>query len=1201
MPLIAESDVLQDLGSAPRRMTGVAAPDPMAAGPGFSTTIRAAWEEGVPYAAWEFGRKVYDLLSTDPSAAVDPTFNPFALIRGTKYEAEHGDEFIGAPNEAAARALMARIDARENRLQALSEAGWAGTVAQIGVGLVDPTNYIPFVDVVSGAAKGMTIASVAGRAAGLGAAQATAGEALLQATQPGRDLPESAANVASATILSGLLGAGLGFLSRGEHQKLIAGMDRFREETTAHVTGAPLPQSAGAAAADARKLEQVPYLPKPLQDVSDRLSPTGRIWSSQSVEARRALADLAETPRMFADNEQGITTTGDGLPPIDRAVRQWTAPALAGVDGVLHDAYVSYRYGPNAPKAPMLQARWQQLRGTTPEEVLTPKAFNEAVFDALSAGDISLIPEVQQAAQHIRRTVLDPVKSAAQETVDAEGRALLGDVGAPAGDQSFAPRLWDKMAVTRKRDAFIETATAWLKGEQAKKAGIQTRLARWQAHAEDLDERISKKQGAIEALERQAGKAGDKAEELTSLNRFANRRATELRENADRAGRRGNARGGAVFETRIRERGNTLQDRVSGKSAEIDKLYDDLATLNDMRNSARKEIEKELGNWQGKSVAEVKAALKSRAKAEAERDAAKEAGTYQGKGERLTSADDAVERAVRRILASDRNLTEQELRDRANQIADRILSTPDGRLPYDSASADDGVTSGGAEVRGSLNEREFAIPTAMVRDFIVRDPTEALHAFLRTTVPDILLTQRYGDTRMTDALRKVTEEYAARAAQLKSEKARVKLEAEKQRVLRDLTAVRDRVRGVYGYSADPGMRKLASVARALRSWGLATDMGSSLLSSLNDSVGVVFRFGLEGAFRSAWRPFFKGLVADTKFNAAARRQAKAMGIALDMHHALNGRQLGDVIDYYKAGSGFEKLAGWAGDKSMIGNGMAPFTDLMKTMASSVASDELLRMCQRVAAGKASRTEIRDLAAANISPDKATRIWQQHEASAVEPVDGVMLPETGRWTDTSARQSFEAAIAREADIAVVSPGQEKPLFLSRPVGALLGQFRGFTAAAHERVFIANLQRRDARTVSGLMSTLAAGMLSYKLYTVVTGQQASDKPQDWIKEAVNRSGITGWVSDINAAQAKVFAGKTDIFRLIGSDRPLSRYAQRSALASFLGPTYSRLEKLQGPLYSLSQGTWTPNDTDAIRRWAWLQNHFALRQLFDRMEGK
>ncbi|MCM5558478.1 hypothetical protein [Pleomorphomonas sp. JP5] len=1209
-------------------------------------------------------------------------------------------------------------------------------MAQIGVGAVDPLNYVPFVDVLSGAAKGMKIARVASRSAALGAVQAGTGEAFLQATQPGRGWEEGAGNVASATILSGLLGAGLGYLTKGEIASLTQGMDQLRADATAHIAGAPMPQAAGAAASDARQLEQIPYLPKPLQNVSDRLSPTGRVWSSQSVQARRTLADLAETPRMFTDNEKGITTTGDGLPPLDRAVRQWTAPALAQADDVLKNAYVDYRYGPNAPKAPMLRAGWEQLRGTTPEGVMSPKEFNEAVFDALYSGDASPVPQVQQVAQHIRKTILEPVKKAAQETVGADGRALLGEVGAPAGDESFVPRLWNKIAVTRKRDEFIATTTDWLKKQQASKAEIQNRVASWQTHADDLDDRINKKQSAIETRERQIASVENRAEELTSLNQFAFRRSEdmtaksdELRElsrqvssqiqeplqrlealrreigeakerypdikeidslifkligagqkvkqggglienidalssfadavdearsmlregirEASRSAKRAriglgaddlmalekerdninraiaplkkqltkirrqlrtereakiqSALGGAVFETRVRNRGNELQDRVSGKSAELDKLYEDLEALQELRSGARKQIEEELGKWQGKSTAEVKAALKARAKAEAERETAKADGTYQGRGERLTSADNAVERAVRRILASNRNLGEQELRDRANQIADRILSTPDGRLPYDEPTphADGGI--GGGEVRGSLNEREFAIPTAMVSQFLVREPTEVLHAFLRTTVPDILLTRRFGDVRMTEALKKVTEEYAAKAAQLKSEKARVKLEAEKQRVVRDLAAIRDRVRGVYGYSADPGIRKLASVARALRSWGLATDMGSSLISSLNDATGVVFRFGLEGAFRSAWRPFFKGLIADTKFNPTARRQAKAMGLALDAHHALNGRQLGDVIDYYKAGSGVEKLAGWAGDKSMIANGMAPFTDLMKTMASSAASDELLRMCQRVAAGKASKADVRDLAAANIAPDKAARIWQQHQASGVEPVDGVMLPETATWADAEARQSFEAAIAREADIAVVSPGQEKPLFLSRPVGALLGQFRGFTAAAHERVFIANLQRRDARTASGLVSTLAAGMLSYKLYAVATGQQTSDKPQDWVKEGVNRSGISGWVSDINAAQAKLFAGQTDFFRLIGSDRPLSRYAQRSALSSFLGPTYGRLERLQGPLYSLSQGTWTANDTDALRRWAWLQNHFALRRLFDKMEGR
>lgn len=366
-------------------------------------------------------------------------------------------------------------------------------------------------------------------------------------------------------------------------------------------------------------------------------------------------------------------------------------------------------------------------------------------------------------------------------------------------------------------------------------------------------------------------------------------------------------------------------------------------------------------------------------------------------------------------------------------------------------------------------------------------------------------------------------------------------------------------------------------------------------------MGATFRYGLTGALRSAWAPFFKSLVTRGEFNAAAKRQAKAMGLGLDTQMALHGRQLGDMIDYYKAGSGFEKFMGWAADKSMIANGLAPWTDLMKTMVVSAGSDEILRMCSRVSAGKATARDVRDLAAAYIDESTARRIWRQHEESGVGETDGVLLPDTEKWTDTAARDVFEAALNREADIAVVTPGQEKPLFLSRPIGALLGQFRSFTAAAHERVFIANLQRRDARTLSGVFSSLAAGMVSYKLYSIVSGRETSDRPQDWIKEAINRSGVSGWISDANAMQAKFTGGKTDLFRVIGADKPLSRYAQRSALSEFLGPTYSRLEKLQGPIYSLANAEWKPEDTHALRQMAPLQNHFAFRRLLDKMEGR
>lgn len=75
MPLIAESDVLQDLGSAPRRMTGVAAPDPMAAGPGFSTTIG-------------------DVMRTQTGAVVAGTLNSIAAMDRDSIKATLGSKEV---------------------------------------------------------------------------------------------------------------------------------------------------------------------------------------------------------------------------------------------------------------------------------------------------------------------------------------------------------------------------------------------------------------------------------------------------------------------------------------------------------------------------------------------------------------------------------------------------------------------------------------------------------------------------------------------------------------------------------------------------------------------------------------------------------------------------------------------------------------------------------------------------------------------------------------------------------------------------------------------------------------------------------------------------------------------------------------------------------------------------------------------------
>jgi hypothetical protein len=104
------------------------------------------------------------------------------------------------------------------------------------------------------------------------------------------------------------------------------------------------------------------------------------------------------------------------------------------------------------------------------------------------------------------------------------------------------------------------------------------------------------------------------------------------------------------------------------------------------------------------------------------------------------------------------------------------------------------------------------------------------------------------------------------------------------------------------------------------------------------------------------------------------------------------------------------------------------------------------------------------------------------------------------------------------MSVLTPGMEKPLWMSGPVVSLLGQYKSFVAAAHEKLLISNLQQMDIHTLEGLIASVGVGMLSYRAYTLLSGAPASDRPQDWIKEGISRSAILGWFTELKSMQAK-----------------------------------------------------------------------------------
>lgn len=730
-----------------------------------------------------------------------------------------------------------------------------------------------------------------------------------------------------------------------------------------------------------------------------------------------------------------------------------------------------------------------------------------------------------------------------------------------------------------------QDVAAFLRGDEAPARSL-----------EDLDRALAEMEGAaVPPSVRLDGVEGELtlAREDLAAARAAVKRGMQGRQAAaKRDARVAGAQAEAGTADRVnRGRVGILQDRLS-QAAEKRALLDDALRLADEAEAeVLGRVERELQEWGGKSARDAVSAIKAREKAGAARapDAA-----------RLQAADKPVLAAMRRILGSDRDLSRIELEARSNEIVDRILGTPDGRLPYDAASTGGArATPETGEPRGSLKSREFAIPTALVRDFIEDDVEHVLSTVTRTLLPDMAIIERFGDVDMTEVMKRINEESAAKVKPGMSAKQLKAIEDEKQALLRDVAATRDRIRGTFGISADTTGRNIARAANAARNFNVITDLGGAMLNSMGDASGAVFRYGFMNTFRDGWAPFFQRMMTTNAVTEAEKRDLRAALIGIETQLNLRQHALSDITENYRPGSRFERALQWAADKSQITNGQAFWTDITKSVAATTASAAMLRAAERVAAGKATAKEIANLAESSIDAAMARRIAAAYADGGGETMAGARLPNTSDWKDRGAARAFEAALQRETDIAVVTPGLEKPLWMSKPVASLLGQFKAFIAGANERMLIANLQRSDWTTLQGLIASVALGMLSYRLYTLASGQKASERPQDWIKEGISRSGVMGWFDEVNAISGKMTRGQADIYRLIGADKPLTRMQSRGILGTLAGPTAGKIEKMAQIGGSAASGEWTASDTTAVRRLMPFQNLFFIRGLLDQVE--
>lgn len=370
-------------------------------------------------------------------------------------------------------------------------------------------------------------------------------------------------------------------------------------------------------------------------------------------------------------------------------------------------------------------------------------------------------------------------------------------------------------------------------------------------------------------------------------------------------------------------------------------------------------------------------------------------------------------------------------------------------------------------------------------------------------------------------------------------------------------------------------------------------LGGMTVSAIPDMAKVVFSHGLTSTFRDGFIPLVRNFRA---FRLAAQ-EVKDAGTALDMILDSRAMAMADITDDFGRHSAFERGLTSLSSRFGVVSLMAPWNATLKQFSGLLTMTNIMRASQRVAAGKGTARDIRNLASSGIDADLARRISMEFSIYG-DSQDGILLAKAGDWDDAGAREAFRVAVVREVDRTIVTPGQDKPLWMSTEVGKLVFQFKSFAMSSMQKTMLAGLQQRDAATVNGMILALGLGAVTYWAKETIANRETSDDPSVWAVEALDWSGLVGWAMDANGVLEKATRGEVGLSYFTGKE--VSRYAGRNVAGAFLGPTANLAADMFQVSGAIAAGDFKQSDLHTARQLLPIQNLFYARTLFDKVEA-
>jgi len=499
-------------------------------------------------------------------------------------------------------------------------------------------------------------------------------------------------------------------------------------------------------------------------------------------------------------------------------------------------------------------------------------------------------------------------------------------------------------------------------------------------------------------------------------------------------------------------------------------------------------------------------------------------------------------------------------------------------------------------------------------NFIVGDIFSLMKSYYRQISPDILFTKKYGDpnalgikyiseaeSMTSPGIYQVASEYNQRINLAKNKQEKLKLVKERNQVLEDLEASVELVRGTFGLPADPH-HWTSRAMRGMKHYNALT-MLTGFMAAVSDVARTVMTSGIQRGFKTQFEMYADMLSGKNGLGIfkLGKKEAQSFAEAVDMVTGQRAMLFSDIGDMFGMGSKVESGLGKAAMFNfMYVNMMSRWTEFMKSAASVTIGSRILEDSIKWSKGEALGNKWKTaLASSGIDQQMAKRIANQFEEHGTK-LNYNFMANTADWTDDAAKQAFGAALNKDINITIVTPGKgDTPLWMSYELGSTIAQFKKFAMAAQQRMLMRGMQEKDMDFLFGSFLLMGSGMMIDAIYHEFRFDKDYSKLSltQKLLNAFDRSGLGGIYTDINRSIEALTDNRIGIAPMVGEGKPYG--SSMKSKVGLLGPSASQIYNVFDIMYDVGANKYNHYTARNVRRLIPFQNVWYLDWLFDDIE--